>query len=418
MQSHTCGTRSRPWGASNDARRFLYAGTLLSSPTGVAVAGSGTVYIANLNGAALKLDVSDPPSLLFGSPVGLGSGLLTIMNLGNATMFVTPAFPSNQDFSFITSPSPYCSKTGQVVSAGAECLLKMLLNTTADVNDSIVLTDNSLNAAATQTITLHANLGAAQASQTITFPNPGPVTYGTYPISLLASATSGLPVSYAVTSGPATVNGSTLTITGAGTVTVQATQAGNSSYSAATPTSVSITVTPASLTVAANSTSVALGAPIPTLTGTLTGVLAGDGITAGYTTTAIQGSPAGTYPITATLKDPNSKLSSYNVTNTPGILDNSSSGYHDAIARKPGPGCKLDPQPATPRNCPSRFRRLLRWAASRSCYRGAPNLDFYGSGWWQLRQRKYKHNLHGECPVPAVSGGYTVGRAGAYRPEW
>ena len=83
-----------------------------------------------------------------------------------------------------------------------------------------------------------------QATQTITFPNPGAQTYAVAPITLTATATSGLPVSYTVTSGPATVSGSTLTITGVGTVTVQATQAGNTNYSAATPVSDTFTVSP------------------------------------------------------------------------------------------------------------------------------------------------------------------------------
>jgi len=62
------------------------------------------------------------------------------------------------------------------------------------------------------------------AAQTITFAALANVTYGVSPITLTATASSGLPVSYAV-SGPATVSGSTLAITGAGTVKVTASQA-------------------------------------------------------------------------------------------------------------------------------------------------------------------------------------------------
>jgi len=45
------------------------------------------------------------------------------------------------------------------------------------------------------------------------------------------------------------VSGSTLTITAAGSVTVQATQGGSSTYAAATPVSVTFTVNPITLTV-------------------------------------------------------------------------------------------------------------------------------------------------------------------------
>src|SRR5580692_3594086 len=52
-------------------------------------------------------------------------------------------------------------------------------------------------------------------SQTITFSSLANQTYGVSPITLTATASSGLAVTYSVT-GPATVSGSTLTVTGAG----------------------------------------------------------------------------------------------------------------------------------------------------------------------------------------------------------
>ena len=42
----------------------------------------------------------------------------------------------------------------------------------------------------------------------------------------------------------------------------------------------------------------------PALTGTITGLVNNDAITATYTTTAVQSSPVVTYPITAALNDP------------------------------------------------------------------------------------------------------------------
>jgi RHS repeat-associated protein len=84
-----------------------------------------------------------------------------------------------------------------------------------------------------------------QAPQTITFPAPpSPVTYGVSPIALSATASSGLAVSFNLVSGPGSVSGSTLTITGVGTVVVSASQAGNANYAAAQVTH-SIVVNPA-----------------------------------------------------------------------------------------------------------------------------------------------------------------------------
>lgn len=91
---------------------------------------------------------------------------------------------------------------------------------------------------------------SAKANQTITFTGlPATATYGAAgPYTLNGKASSGLTVSYALsgTAGAATISGTTLTITGAGTVTVTASQAGNGSYNAATPVSQATVVSQAS----------------------------------------------------------------------------------------------------------------------------------------------------------------------------
>lgn len=67
--------------------------------------------------------------------------------------------------------------------------------------------------------------------QAITFPKiPNKLTTDA-PFQLNAMATSGLPVSYEILSGPATLNGTTVTLTGQpGPVSIKASQAGNGSY--------------------------------------------------------------------------------------------------------------------------------------------------------------------------------------------
>jgi hypothetical protein len=83
-----------------------------------------------------------------------------------------------------------------------------------------------------------------------------------------------------------------------------------------------LTITPAPLSVTANNQTKVYGAAVPTLTGTLTGIVNGDNITASFSTTATASSDvvAGGYPITATLNDPNGRLNNYIGTNTPGTL--------------------------------------------------------------------------------------------------
>ncbi len=69
--------------------------------------------------------------------------------------------------------------------------------------------------------------------QTITFDPIPERTLNDGSIVLGATASSGLPVSYSIVSGPATLNGNKVTITSAGIVSIKASQAGNATYLAA-----------------------------------------------------------------------------------------------------------------------------------------------------------------------------------------
>jgi hypothetical protein len=141
-------------------------------------------------------------------------------------------------------------------------------------------------AAATSTA---ATVTITKASQTITFTAPTtPVIYGVAPITLVATGgASGQPVIFTVTSGPATVSGSTLTITGAGSVVVAANQAGNGNYNAATVVSKTIAVNKATPTTALTSTSINISTGSSV---TFTDAVTGPGATApGGTITFLDG---------------------------------------------------------------------------------------------------------------------------------
>ena len=89
-----------------------------------------------------------------------------------------------------------------------------------------------------------------QTAQTITFGTLSNKTLGSAPFTVSASASSGLPVSFASeTSSICTVSVSTVTLVAVGTCTIQATQAGNTTYGAATPVSQSFQVTQATQTI-------------------------------------------------------------------------------------------------------------------------------------------------------------------------
>ena len=84
---------------------------------------------------------------------------------------------------------------------------------------------------------------APSISQTITFPPIVGAIVGQV-ISLQATDSSGLPITYTLLPGsPATLSGSQLTVTGAGTITVTASQAGNLVFKAATPVTITFIAT-------------------------------------------------------------------------------------------------------------------------------------------------------------------------------
>jgi hypothetical protein len=73
----------------------------------------------------------------------------------------------------------------------------------------------------------------SKADQFITFGPLAGKTFGDPDFSVSATASSSLPVSFSIASGPATVSGNTVHITGAGTVTVRASQGGDGNYNPA-----------------------------------------------------------------------------------------------------------------------------------------------------------------------------------------
>jgi len=140
---------------------------------------------------------------------------------------------------------------------------------------------------------------------TLTFHPPASVVYGVAPIALSATLNvTGPTISYAVDAGPATISGNILTITGAGTVVLEAVSTASNGYAAA-HTVANVIVTPAPLTITLGNATRAYGAADPAFPSSATGLVNGDrlggDIVMNAITTATATSPVGTYPITAIL---------------------------------------------------------------------------------------------------------------------
>jgi len=119
------------------------------------------------------------------------------------------------------------------------------------VSGPATLSGSTVTLTGTGTVVLQASQVAAglytagtQTTSFTVFPNTSPTitfsvpnhTYGDPPFTVAATSPSSGAITYSVVSGPATVSGSTITLTGAGTVELQASQAAAGSYTAGAQT--------------------------------------------------------------------------------------------------------------------------------------------------------------------------------------
>ncbi|HWR54031.1 MAG TPA: hypothetical protein VN428_23175 [Bryobacteraceae bacterium] len=269
------------------------AGTFLFSPVAGTVPGAGintlsvtftptdsvnysaaTASVAlTVNKAAPVITWATPSAIVYGTPLGAAQFSATanvpgtfayapsagaVLPAGGQTLNVTftPADSGNYNTvtasvtqlvnratPTITWPNPAPISPGTALSAAQ-------LNATAAVAGTFVYTPaagtmlpagihtlnvtftpadpaNHNNAAASVTVVVREN------AQSIYFPPIADRWYRDTPVLLAATASSGLPVSYAVVSGPARVSGSMLTVTGPGRISVRASQPGGGAWEAA-----------------------------------------------------------------------------------------------------------------------------------------------------------------------------------------
>jgi Putative Ig domain/Bacterial Ig-like domain (group 3) len=103
---------------------------------------------------------------------------------------------------------------------------------------------------------------AALVVPTLSFATIAPQTFGTPPFAVSATSASSGAVAYAVVSGPATIAGKLVTLTGVGTVLLSASQAPAGNYAAATATT-SVTVLAPTFALTSNSSPTGGGTVLP-----------------------------------------------------------------------------------------------------------------------------------------------------------
>ncbi|TSD67510.1 hypothetical protein FFF34_009000 [Inquilinus sp. KBS0705] len=229
--------------------------------------------------------------------------VVMVVNKGIQTLQFNTAnkYIGDADFSpaIISSSLPisYTSSNPNVISVINN---KLHINGAGETNITATQSGNAYYTAiqhVTRTITVN------KASQIITFPTVAK-KYGDADFSP-AAASSGLPVAYTSSNAKvATIVSGKLHITGVGTATIFASQAGNTTYTAAKSITQTLTVIKAPLTITADNKTKKAGQANPALTATYKGFVNGDdkndlGTQPKLVTTAVTSSKAGSYVITA-----------------------------------------------------------------------------------------------------------------------
>ncbi len=224
------------------------------------------------SGLAVSFSVVSGPATVSGNTLALtGAGTVTVRATQSGDTNWNAASPvyqffnvakANQTITFNTLPDKTYGDAPFTLSASASSGLAVSFSV---VSGPATVSGSTLTLSGVGTVTVRASqpgdtnwnpatpadqpFTVAKGSQTITFGPLGDKNYGDAPLALSATASSDLPVSFSVLSGPGTVSGNTLTITGPGTVTVRASQPGDTNWNAASPADQSFTVAKGSQTI-------------------------------------------------------------------------------------------------------------------------------------------------------------------------
>ena len=223
--------------------------TAANAATSIALSGltRGTAYVfyftardtsgnaqASVGSAAFTTaNMPDAPTAVVATAGAVGSGRVTVT-------WAAPADNGSAITGYIVIGAP-----GAPVACTSPCVLTGLPNAA-----SFSFTVRAINGAGTGAASSPPASATLQGLQSVFFggqipPQRAFAAGGSFAISPLAVATSGLPVTYvSSTPGVCTVSGTTVSMTGAGVCNIVASQVGNAHYVAATPVTQSVVIRP------------------------------------------------------------------------------------------------------------------------------------------------------------------------------
>jgi hypothetical protein len=218
--------------------------------TGVVVPGGGTHVID----ASHAGDRSYSPSLSGNTVALIGTQISTTLTLssslsasafGQQVVLTAKLSPYNSNNLSTNAETVVFQSNGANIGTGSLSSGVAVLNITAlpvgtDAVTAVYGGDQNFITSVSTATTV--TVAQTEQTPTLTFAPIANQTTGANPFTVSATSTSPGAVTYAVTSGPATISGATVTVLGVGTVVLAATQAAAGGYTAATTTT-SFTVT-------------------------------------------------------------------------------------------------------------------------------------------------------------------------------
>jgi streptogramin lyase len=213
-------------------------------PAGVAVDGSRNVYVVDYSNSGLyEIGRATPPSLTFPSTdvnATSATQTVTIANAGNAPLnFTGLSYPA--DFPEAAGDANPCASS-TILNENAVCDLPIDFTPQngGSLSESVTLTDNALNVAGAQQMITVSGTGIGKGRQTITFPAIAEPVYVGGTVTLAATASSGLAVSYVSVypaQGVCSITNSggvwSVNLLAVGSCSVEALQWGNEDYTPA-----------------------------------------------------------------------------------------------------------------------------------------------------------------------------------------
>jgi uncharacterized protein (TIGR03437 family) len=243
---------AKPFALSATASSGLVV-TFSSTTVSVCTVGGVTVALVATGSCTIKAAQAGNTNYAAATPVTqtfnvkpqsqtIAFAALTDKVFGSPAFTVSAKATSNLAVAFVSNTSSVCT-----VSSSSKAITVTLVT----AGTCTIEASQAGNASFAPATPVDQTFNVTQASQTITFAAMKNQVFGSQPITLTATASSGLPVTFlAGNSAICAVAGTTVTLLLGGTCTIQASQPGDGNYSAAASVNQSFLITPASQTIA------------------------------------------------------------------------------------------------------------------------------------------------------------------------